>query len=123
MNRSIEAIPTWALCYIINGDASGLTDEEIRMVDEAMRKNNIEIVSPRYNEDMCTEPYFSHYPFFRLFLLVLRCTLLGSPFVLLLLIHFVHILHFRSPDLLSLYYPDPCLVKCLTGRDEAFIIG
>ena len=46
MNRSIEAIPTWALCYIINGDASGLTDEEIRMVDEAMRKNNIEIVSP-----------------------------------------------------------------------------
>ena len=41
MNRSIEAIPTWALCYIINGDASGLTDEEIRMVDEAMRKNNI----------------------------------------------------------------------------------
>lgn len=42
MNRSIEAIPTWALCYIINGDASGLTDEEIRMVDEAMRKNNIE---------------------------------------------------------------------------------
>ena len=56
MNRSIEAIPTWSLCYIINGDASGLTDEEIRMVDEAMRKNNIEIVSPRYNEDMCTEP-------------------------------------------------------------------
>ncbi|WP_437183359.1 DUF6926 domain-containing protein, partial [Segatella copri] len=43
MNRSIEAIPTWSLCYIINGDASGLTDEEIRMVDEAMRKNNIEI--------------------------------------------------------------------------------
>lgn len=31
MNRSIEAIPTWSLCYIINGDASGLTDEEIRM--------------------------------------------------------------------------------------------
>jgi len=60
MNRSIEAIPTWALCYIINGDASGLTDEEIRLVDEAMRKNNIEIVSPRYNEDI------SHYPFFGL---------------------------------------------------------
>ena len=52
--------------YIINGDASGLTDEEISMVDEAIRKNNIEIVSPRYNEDMCTEPYFSRYPFFGL---------------------------------------------------------
>ena len=66
MNRSIEAIPTWSLCYIINGDASGLTDEEIRMVDEAMRKNYIEIVSPRYNEDMCKEPYSSRYPFFGL---------------------------------------------------------
>ena len=55
MNRSIEAIPTWSLCDIINGDASGLTDEEIRMVDEAMRKNNIEIVSPRYNEDKFKE--------------------------------------------------------------------
>jgi hypothetical protein len=43
-----------------------LTEEFIRVVDEAMRKNNIEIVSPRYNEDMCTEPYFSHYPFFGL---------------------------------------------------------
>ena len=52
MNRSIEAIPTWSLCYIINGDASGLTDEEIRMVDEAIRKNNIEIISPRYNEEI-----------------------------------------------------------------------
>ena len=50
----------------LNGDASGLTDEEISMVNEAIRKNNIEIVSPRYNEDMCTEPYFSHCPFFGL---------------------------------------------------------
>ena len=30
MNRSIEAIPTWSLCYIINGDAdaSGNGDED-----------------------------------------------------------------------------------------------
>ena len=64
MNRGIGAIPTWARCYSINGDASGLTDEEIRMVCEATRKNKIGGVSPRYNEDMCTEPYFSRYPFF-----------------------------------------------------------
>ena len=66
MNRSIEAIPTWALCYIINGDASGLTAEQIRMAAEATRKNTIDIVSPRHTEDICTAPYFSHYPFFRL---------------------------------------------------------
>ena len=66
MNSSIEAIPTWALCYIITGDASGLTDEEIRMVDEAIRNNNIEIVSPIYNEYICTEPNFSHYPLYGL---------------------------------------------------------
>ena len=29
-------------------------------------ENKVEIVSPRYNEDMCTEPYFSRYPFFGL---------------------------------------------------------
>ena len=26
--------PTWALSYLINGDASGLTDEDIEQVDE-----------------------------------------------------------------------------------------
>jgi len=28
-----EDIPTWCLCYVINDDPSGLTDEEIAMVD------------------------------------------------------------------------------------------
>ena len=31
--KSIEKIPTWSLGYIINGDSTGLTDEEIRMID------------------------------------------------------------------------------------------
>lgn len=52
------------MCYVINGDATGLTDDEVRIVDQAM--NGVEIVSPRCNEDMCTEPYFSHYPLFGL---------------------------------------------------------
>lgn len=33
-NKSIEKIPVWSLGYIINGDATGLTDEEIRMIDK-----------------------------------------------------------------------------------------
>lgn len=29
--ETIEKIPTWALCYIINGDPTGLSDEDIKM--------------------------------------------------------------------------------------------
>lgn len=44
MNRTTEKIPTWSLCYLINGDATALTDEEIRMVDEWV--SQCPIVSP-----------------------------------------------------------------------------
>ena len=27
-------IPTWALCYLANGDAEGLTEEDLRLVRE-----------------------------------------------------------------------------------------
>lgn len=46
MNRTTEKIPTWSLCYLINGDATALTDKEIRMVDEWVSKWQVEIVSP-----------------------------------------------------------------------------
>lgn len=35
MKQSIEKIPTWAFGYIFNGDMTGLTDEEVRMINEA----------------------------------------------------------------------------------------
>lgn len=35
--ETIEKIPTWALCYIINGDPMGLSDEDIKMVDGFMQ--------------------------------------------------------------------------------------
>ena len=28
MNTSIEKIPTWSLCYLINDDATGLTEKK-----------------------------------------------------------------------------------------------
>lgn len=36
MEFFIEPIPTWALCYLINGDPTGLTDDEIAMIDNGM---------------------------------------------------------------------------------------
>jgi len=47
MNKTTEKIPTWSLGYIINGDMTGLTDEEIRMIDEWQSKWNVQVVSPK----------------------------------------------------------------------------
>ena len=32
--KTIEKIPTWSLGYLINGDSTGLTDEEIALADQ-----------------------------------------------------------------------------------------
>ena len=52
--------------YIINGDMTGLTDEEIRMIDEWQSKWNVQIVSPLTDEEGNAQPYFSRYPLFGL---------------------------------------------------------
>lgn len=62
-NKSIEKIPTWSFGYIINGDATGLTDEEIRMIDKLFQEWKIELISPITENDEHT-PYFSHCPLF-----------------------------------------------------------
>ena len=54
-NRSIEKIPTWSITYLLYGDSTSLTDEEIKLCDNFMR--NVEIVSP-----IDGEPYFSPSP-------------------------------------------------------------
>ncbi len=51
MNKTTEKIPTWSLGYIINGDMTGLTDEEIRMIDEWQSKWNVQVVSPLTDEE------------------------------------------------------------------------
>ena len=61
MNKTTEKIPTWSLGYIINGDMTGLTDEEIRMIDEWLSKWKVQIVSPLTDEEGNTQPYFSRY--------------------------------------------------------------
>ena len=66
MNKTTEKIPTWSLGYIINGDMTGLTDEEIRMIDEWQSKLNVQVVSPLTDEEGNAQPYFSRYPLFGL---------------------------------------------------------
>ena len=48
MKQSIEKIPTWAFGYIFNGDMTGLTDEEVRMIDETLKSIGAELVCRHY---------------------------------------------------------------------------
>ena len=74
----VERIPTWALCYLVNDDPSGLSEEDIRMVDEFVNKNNVSIVDPvRTNEDGDFHEYFSHYPAFGLGTDVVDCNIVS----------------------------------------------
>ena len=66
MYKTTEKIPTWSLCYLINGDASGLTDEEIRMIDTWLNDWEVQIVSPVTDREGNAQPYFSHCPLFGL---------------------------------------------------------
>jgi len=66
MEFMTEPIPTWALCYLINGDPIGLTDDEIAMIDKWYADNKVQTVTTvSENEGNCY-PYFSHFPAFGL---------------------------------------------------------
>lgn len=72
MEKSIEKIPTWALCYIVNGDQTGLTDEEVQMINDIYHRQHIELICPDYE----SEPYFSTVPFFGKATEVMDCTVI-----------------------------------------------
>ena len=63
MKQSIEKIPTWAFGYIFNGDMTGLTDEEVRMIDETLKSIGAELVCTPPDEE--AQPYFSKHSIFR----------------------------------------------------------
>mgnify|MGYP001195757843 CR=1 FL=1 len=60
---STENIPTWSLPYLMNDDPSGLTDEEIKMVDDFVNQWQVQVVSP-IEVDGEAQPEFSYYPLF-----------------------------------------------------------
>lgn len=64
MDFQVMPIPTWALCYIINGDSTGLTVEEVAMIDKWHTDNNVVTVSPASDEEGNSHPYFSRNPAF-----------------------------------------------------------
>ena len=52
MNRTTEKIPTWSLAYIINGDATALTDDEVQTIDRWMKQWQVQDVSPLTDEEL-----------------------------------------------------------------------
>ena len=42
MEFMTEPIPTWALCYLINGDRTGLNDTELAMIDKWYADNKVQ---------------------------------------------------------------------------------
>ncbi len=73
MEYSIERIPTWALCYLINSDPSGLNEEDTETVDKWCNENKISVVCTAYDKEGECEPYFTHYPAFGLPTDVIDC--------------------------------------------------
>lgn len=73
MEFMTESIPTWALCYLINGDSTGLNDNELAMIDKWYADNNVQtITTAPENEGNCY-PYFSYFPAFGLASEIVDC--------------------------------------------------
>lgn len=65
--KSVERIPTYALPYLVNGDATGLTAEDREIIDKAYRRHGIEVVVPITDSvEGSPQPYFSSSPMFGL---------------------------------------------------------
>lgn len=73
MEFFVEPIPVWALCYLINGDAARLTQEDIDTVDKWWTDNKVQNVSPVSENNGDTSPYFSYFPAFGLATDVMDC--------------------------------------------------
>ena len=65
---------TWAFGYIFNGDMTGLTDEEVKQIDEAFEQIGVDIVRTPADEE--AQPYFTRYPLFGLPTEVEDCVIL-----------------------------------------------
>lgn len=58
-----ESVPTWALCALINGDFTGLEDEDITLVENWLDATGYAVICSPNDED---EPYFNPFPAFGL---------------------------------------------------------
>lgn len=69
-------LPTWAACYIFNGDASGLSDEEIALIDGWESSYDVSTLTYELVE---AEPSFTYYPEFGLPCDCIECEVYGVP--------------------------------------------
>lgn len=76
MEFTIEKIPVWAVCYLINGTTDNLSDEDKAIIDEWWERNNVVTVSPAADEDNNSHEYFSRYPAFGLPTDVIDCNVM-----------------------------------------------
>ena len=76
MEFTIEKIPVWAMCYLVQGDYSGMTDEDKAIVDEWWERNNVVSVSPASDDEGSCFQYFSYFPAFGLGSDVIDCTVM-----------------------------------------------
>lgn len=76
MEFTIEKIPVWAVCYLINGTTDNLSDEDKAIIDKWWEQNNVVTVSPATDEEGSCHPYFSHFPAFGLGSDVIDCNVM-----------------------------------------------
>lgn len=69
MEKIIEKIPTWAINFIVNGEADNLTDDEIKEVKEYYKLYElggavIDSITPKEDENGNIIPYITLFPAF-----------------------------------------------------------
>lgn len=74
--KTTESLPIWSLNYCINGDSTGLNEEEMSMIDKWMQDWQVEIISPKTDEEGNYQPSFSHYTLFGLAADVVDCDII-----------------------------------------------
>lgn len=59
MARSVEKIPDWALCALINDDWTGINDDDFELIAEWQNKSRLVVISPTdYDEYFTSVPAF-----------------------------------------------------------------
>lgn len=74
METSVERVPTHFMGYLVNGDTTGLTEQEVKDIDNLLREQRVELVCPP-SSDENWEPYFSSCPWIGLPTEVVDCTI------------------------------------------------
>lgn len=78
MKRMIEEVPVWALCYMMYGDAEGLTDREKNMVDNFLESFVVVSCTPITDNEGELHPFFSDEPLFGLPCEVVDCEIIHN---------------------------------------------